>query len=139
MSADGTVVTQVKLKPDRTIEVAVSMVSKPEQKVLDAIAWFESIGQKSPKKISVAFLAGYSGSSGGSNNLCGMLRTKWLIKYQTPGTMSLTDEGKTVANPPENAPTTAELHQKVMALLPTPEGRVLSCRRHTQKVCRSKS
>lgn len=100
-------------------------VSAPEQKVLNAIAWFESIGLMQPKKISVAFLAGYSGSSGGYNNLCGMLRSKGYIAYPSAGVMALTDSGHAVAEAPDKPLSQEELHQKVLEVLPAPEGRVL--------------
>lgn len=100
-------------------------VSIPEQKVLDAIAWFESIGMDQPSKISVAFLAGYSGNSGGYNNLCGKLRSAGFVVYPVPGCISLTEEGAGHANRPSAPLTREDLHRKVLETLPKPEGKVL--------------
>lgn len=105
--------------------VAHEGVSIPEQKVLDSIAWFGSIGMTAPNKISVAFLAGYSSKSGGYNNLCGKLRTAGLIEYTVPGTISLTDAGAGYANHPSTTLTREDLHAKVIETLPKPEGKVL--------------
>lgn len=100
-------------------------VSNSEQKVLDAIAWFESIGIAAPKKISVAFVAGYSGTSGGYNNLCGMLRSKGFIAYPSAGALALTEAGNAIAQRPQSSPTQEELHEKVLAVIPVPEGKLL--------------
>ncbi|MDD5110707.1 MAG: DUF87 domain-containing protein [Patescibacteria group bacterium] len=99
-------------------------LTTPERRILNAIAWFESIGINEPEKAAVAFLAGYKFGSGGFNNPCGSLRTRGMIEYQN-GSIVMTEAGRSFAQIPENALTTETLHQKVMNILPTPEQRIL--------------
>jgi hypothetical protein len=99
-------------------------ISGPERRILNAIAWFESIGVVPPAQPAVAFLAGYTYGGGGFNNPKGALRSKGLIRYVGDG-LELTDEGKGLAVYPELSPTNAELHRKVLEILPNPEQRIL--------------
>lgn len=100
-------------------------LSGPEQRILNAIAWMESIGVQVPKQTAVAFLAGYTVGGGGFNNPRGALRTKGLIDYRGDG-LALTDEGRSKAHAPDTPLTTDELHRKVLDVLPGPEKRILS-------------
>lgn len=104
-----------------------SGISKPEQKVLNAIMWFYSIGQTKPSKTAVALIAKVRPTSGGYKNVCSSLRTKGLISYPTPGDISLTHEGMGVAQTPEiNATTNEEFHQVILGILSNPEANVLT-------------
>lgn len=116
----------VRMDPRDVVREIDGSLSTPEQKVVDAIAWFRALNLNTPSKISVAFLAGYSGSSGGYNNLCGQLRTKGIVEYVTPGTISLTASGSAFAAEPDIPPTREGLHDAVLRKLPAPEGRVLT-------------
>lgn len=100
-------------------------VSKPEQRVLDAIAWLNSTGQKHSKKEAVAPLAGYR-LSGSYQNILGSLRTKGMISYPVPGALSLTEAGKDIASfPLQPAETNEEFHSHILKVLSNPEQRVL--------------
>lgn len=90
-------------------------INPREQKILDAVAWLESINV-APSTVAVAFLSDYV-VSGNFNNLKGGLKTKGLIEYPTPGVIKLTDEGRSLANLPESTPTQGELHEKVKNVL----------------------
>ncbi len=68
-----------------------SDLTGPEQRILDAIAWLESIGVDSPEETAVAFLAGYRIGGGAFNNPRGRLRIKGLIDYVGSGCLRLTD------------------------------------------------
>ena len=96
----------------------------PEQRILDAIAWLESIGVPEPEQTAVAFLAGYTFGGGGFNNPKGALRSKSLIEYRG-NRLVLTDTGRALAKVPDDPLTTEELHAKVLTVLPGPEQRVL--------------
>lgn len=96
----------------------------PEQRILNAIAWLESIGVSTPEQTAVAFLAGYTYGGGAFNNPRGALRTKGLVEYAGDG-IRLTDAGRQVAEFPEAALTTERLHEAVLARLPGPEQRLL--------------
>jgi uncharacterized protein len=100
-------------------------LTNPEQRIVDAIAWLESIGVSQPEKTAVAFLAKYTYGSGGFNNPCGALRTKGLINYVPGNRVELTEDGTALAHMPEVALTNEELHSHVLSVLPNPEQRIL--------------
>lgn len=100
-------------------------LTNPEQRILDAIAWMESLGITEPKQPAVAFLADYTHGSGGYNNPRGSLRTKGLVEYVPGNRIKLTDEGRALANKPEAALTNDDLHKKVLGNLPGPEQKLL--------------
>jgi uncharacterized protein len=102
-----------------------SEITGPMQRILDAIAWMESIGVDKPKQSAVAFLAGYTIGGGAYNNPRGTLKSAGLIEYCSGDTLALTDAGRRVARAPESALTQAELHRRVMQQLPGPEQNIL--------------
>lgn len=96
----------------------------PQQRILDAIAWFESIGITEPETTAVAFLAGYTVGGGAFNNPRGSLRTAGMIEYR--GTkLALTEHGRERARLPGYPPSQKELHDRVMKCLPGPEQKLL--------------
>lgn len=97
----------------------------PEQRIVDAIAWLESIGVEQPEQPAVAFLANYRYGCGGFNNPRGALRQRGLVEYLPGDRIVLTDAGRAVAQYPEEALTNDELQRRVLARLPNPEQRVL--------------
>lgn len=105
---------------------ASEALSGPEQRILDACAWWErDTGEVAPQ-VTVAFLAGYTYGAGGFNNPKGRLRSLGLIEYLPKEMMRLTAEGKRQAQPPPQLLTTSELHHRVLARLPGPERRILA-------------
>lgn len=100
-------------------------LSGPEQRILDAIAWMESIGVDQPEQPAVAFLAGYTYGAGGFNNPKGRLNQSGLVAYIPGGRIQLTDTGRSLANTPTSPASAEELHQRVLAKLPGPEQRLL--------------
>lgn len=102
-----------------------SSLSGPEQRILDAIAWQESIGNDAPEQVAVAFLAGYTYGGGGFNNPKGSLRTKGLVEYLSGDRIRLTDAGRDSAHFPSEALSSAELQGRVLQRLPGPERRIL--------------
>lgn len=110
--------------PVPTLDVPMDGLTGPEQRILDAIAWLESIGVPEPEQTAVAFLAGYTYGGGGFNNPKGALRTKGMIQYRGKS-LVLTEEGRAVAKAPDAPLTQEALHEKVLSVLPTPEKRLL--------------
>lgn len=96
----------------------------PEQRILDALAWLESIGQREARQAAVAFLAGYTVGGGAYNNPRGALRTKGLIHYRSDR-LALTDAGRQLAKAPERPLGPEDLQARVLAQLPGPEGKLL--------------
>lgn len=109
-----------------TIKAAAGDLTGPEQRILDALAWFESLGITEPEIAAVAFLAGYTVGGGGFNNPRGALRTKGLINYVGGNKLSMTDSGRAIARAPAEALTNEALHQRVMSCLPGPEQKLLA-------------
>lgn len=97
----------------------------PEQRILDAIAWLESIGVDEPEQPAVAFLAGYSFGGGAYNNPRGRLNSKGLVRYSSGARIALTDEGRGCANFPEAPASNEELQSRVLERLNGPEQRLL--------------
>lgn len=100
-------------------------LSGPERRILDAIAWCESIGITEPEQTAVAFLAGYTYGGGAFNNPRGRLNSRDLVRYVGSDRIALTEAGRAVASTPDEALTTAQLHELVLARLPGPERKIL--------------
>lgn len=96
-------------------------LSGPEQRILDSLAWLESIGVDSPETVAVAFLAGYTASGGAFNNPRSSLKSKGLIEYLGNGMLRLTGAGRELANAPATALTPEDLHVRIRDRLPGPE------------------
>jgi uncharacterized protein DUF87 len=100
-------------------------LTNPEQRILDAIGWMESIGIQTPRQTAVAFLAGYRYGGGAFMNPRGRLRSRNLVEYVGGDCIALTGIGRNHAHAPSAPPTTEELHARVFARLNGPEKRIL--------------
>lgn len=97
----------------------------PEQRILNALAWAESINMMKPAQEMICFLSGYSHvRSTGYTNPRGYLRSKEMIDYKD-GSIWLTDEGRSHAEAPETPLTLDELHKTVLEKLDGPEKKLL--------------
>ena len=118
--------TPAPTRPRREQPPGADSITGPMQRVLDAIAWLESIGLPTPyAKIQVAFVARYRPTSGGFANILGTLRSAGLISYPSAGNVALTDDGGASANSPDTAPTTEDLHRRIRELISEPMWRCL--------------
>lgn len=106
--------------PEASVTAAAG-ITVPQQKILNALAWWEAFGIEQPTNEQVGFIAGYSPGSGNFNNLKGQLRSLGLLDYPQPGRTSLTDSGKETAEAPSIAVTQAEFHRHVRAKLSGPQ------------------
>lgn len=68
------------------------------QKILDKLAWLESMGLYPAPKNTLAAVCEVSPTSGGYFNNLGALRSAGLIDYPQPGTAAFTDAGRAAAN-----------------------------------------
>lgn len=91
----------------------------PHQKIIDAIAWWQAFGIKSPLGRQVAFIAGYSYGTGTWNKYQSALRSGQIIETNG-GRMHLTTQGLTYAAPVPATPLVAELHEAVREQLDGP-------------------
>jgi hypothetical protein len=100
-------------------------LTSPQQRILDAVAWLESIGLYNPKRTIIAFLAGQSPKSSGFTNNLGALRSAGLITYPGSDSLAFTDAGRAAARPQKRPLTTADLQHTVLSRLPRPQARIL--------------
>lgn len=113
-------------KPAEPVEVSTEGITSTMQKVLDAIAWMNSIGVADPVKPAVAFVAGYSPNTSGFQNACGALRSKGLVDYPGPSKISLTEAGRGLAQVPDASLSNEDLHRKILDNLSGPEREILA-------------
>ncbi len=96
-------------------------LGRAKQAILDALAWWESIGRHAIDRVVLAFLIGVSNKSSGHQNNLGALRTAGLIEYPPGGGMAeLTPAGRAKANPPEAVLDSAALQQRILGKLNPP-------------------
>jgi uncharacterized protein len=99
--------------------------SSSQQRILDSLAWLESIGLSSMTKNQIALMADQSPTSGGYFNNLGSLRSAGLVNYPTPGNVALTDVGRAAANPANVPSTNEELQNQIYAKLSRAQASIL--------------
>jgi hypothetical protein len=105
--------------------VDVGGLSGPQQRILDALAWWEAFGQPDPVRVAVATIAECSSKSSAYLNNLGALRSRGLIDYPRDGRVTLTDAGRAGANQP-NIPLTNEAMQAAaLAAVTGPQAAIL--------------
>ena len=112
-------------KPSKSSAVVEEALSRPRQRILDALAAFAALGVDDVARANVAVWAGSSPRSGGFTNNLGGLRTLGLIHYPNPKRVALTDEGRALAQAPAEPSTLAQLHEAWHARLSVPRARIL--------------
>lgn len=99
--------------------------SGPQQRILNALSWLETIGTGAGDKTQVALLADQSPTSSSYTNNVGALRTAGLIDYPGPGMVGLTDAGRAVADPGEVPSSSEQLHEIIYRKLSQPQAAIL--------------
>jgi hypothetical protein len=90
-------------RPPTAIPEGDAQLAGGHRKILNALAWWEAIGFPQANRVQVGFIAGYNpGRRGGGHfgNLLGNLRTWGLVDYPRPALITLTDEGRALAEVP---------------------------------------
>ena len=100
-------------------------LSGPERKILRALSELSAIGKDAPPKAMCAAWAGYSPQGGAFGNPIGKLRTAALVRYPTPGTVTLTDAGREAAGIAD-VPDTAEVRHRIESICTGPERKILT-------------
>ena len=95
-------------------DAAASDLSRSQQRILDALAWFEALEIEAPSRVALAFIAGTRPTSGGFKNNLGALRSAGLVDYPQSNHVELTDGGRALAVPPAIAPTDEALQDAVL-------------------------
>lgn len=103
-----------------------SDLTGPEQRILNAIAWLNSIGVQDPEQAAVAFLAGYTIGGGAFNNPRGRLNQRGLVEYLPGERIRLTVDGAQLAQAPDTPLDAEEIQQRILERLPGPERKILS-------------
>lgn len=102
------------------------VITGPQQRILNALAWVESVSLPTPRKEKLAFLSDASPTSSSFTNNLGALRTAGLVDYPTPGFVALTDAGRSIAVVDTNTPTTsAEMITVVCSKVTGPQARII--------------
>lgn len=101
-----------------------SKIGGPEMRVLNAIAWFTSIGVEEPEQTAVAFLAGYSINSSSYGVPRSRLNAAGLVEYRGDQ-IKLTAAGRKAAHWPTSALTNGQLHRAIFDKIGGPEKRLL--------------
>jgi hypothetical protein len=84
-------------------------ISSTQQRILDAIAWLESIGNPNPTALQVGAIALIDATGGHFSNTVGPLSTHDLINREH-GMLSLTEKGRRIAQIPDRIASLADYH-----------------------------
>lgn len=115
--------TKAPAKP--TIEDESGEVTAPQQRILNTLATFESLGVEQAERGNVAVFSDQSPTSSGYTNNLGRLKSLGLIEYPTSGMVRLTAEGRARAESRENIRTQRDLHAAWFNKLSRPKARIL--------------
>jgi uncharacterized protein len=96
-----------------------------KQRLLDVLAFLETIGISQADKAQLALMADTRPTSGSYFNNLGALRTVGMIDYPRPGAVMLTEGGRVVANAEASPRTTDELHELLRGKLPPAKWRLI--------------
>lgn len=100
-------------------------ISAPQQRILDALSTFASLGLSDVARSNVAVWAKQSPKSGGFTNNLGALRSVGLVDYPASGRVALTETGSSHAAPVESLSTLAQLHDAWCSYLSAPQERIV--------------
>lgn len=81
-----------------------------QQRILDALAWLESIGNTEPKNVQVGAVALIDSTGGYFSNMVSPLSAGGLVN-RLAGRLSLTDAGREIAKVPERVASMDEYHE----------------------------
>lgn len=101
-------------------------ISHPKQRILNALAWFATLGRHHVDKGLVAFLADASPTSSAFANNLGALRAAGLIEYPSGGVVALTHDGEAAAEAPKIELTPDAIQAAVFSKLGEPQRRILA-------------
>jgi hypothetical protein len=116
-------------RPPATVNGGSFVVTTTQQRILDALAWFESIGIEAPTSIQIGAVAMIDGSGGHFSNVVGPLSTNGLVERGN-GTTRLTAAGREIARVPEGAGTLGGYHN----MLKQRVGRMKTASRKTVEI-----
>ncbi|MEW6212849.1 MAG: DUF87 domain-containing protein [Acidobacteriota bacterium] len=89
-------------------------ISQTQQRILDALAWYESIGIREPSNLQIGAVALIDSTGGHFSNVVGPLSSHGLVE-RGGGVMRLTEKGRARASIPERISTLDEYHDMLRA------------------------
>lgn len=101
-------------------------ISRPQQRILDALAWLDTIGIRDADRTQLALLADASPKSSAFANNLGALHSGGFVSYPVGKRVALTPKGARAANRPERPPTSADLHAMIRSKVSGPQWAILS-------------
>lgn len=96
-----------------------------QQRILNALAWLNSIRIQGWTREVVAFVAGASSRSSAFANNVSALRTAGYLEYPQQNHLALTDAGTAQAVPPDAPLHPQDLHRQIQALLQPAQWRIV--------------
>jgi uncharacterized protein DUF87 len=100
-------------------------VSRPQQRILDALASFEALGIERMARNTLAVMADQSPTSSGYDNNLGRLRSMGLTDYPSEGWVQLTGDGRKIARGDSPPGGVGELHESWYSKLSAPQARIV--------------
>jgi uncharacterized protein len=98
-------------KPKPVQQKPAEGINKPQQAILDALAWFEAVGINSPSRSNVAAMAGIGPRSSGYRANVSTLSARELLGYPQSDCLALTEKGRGAANAVTDLVRMEDLHQ----------------------------
>lgn len=95
--------------PDATPVQPAEGFTTTQQRIIDALAWYESLGNPSPTLTQIGAVALIDPTGGHFSNVVGPLSSGGYVERGN-GTLRLTDAGRAIAQPMEGADTLDEYH-----------------------------
>lgn len=108
--------------PKITPLAASDVLSKPQLKVLEAIAFFNALGFEQPTRAQIGAAAGYSPTGGGLGNLLGSLRSAGYVEYPAANCAKLTDAGAAAAPPVDHS---IPVRERLASVLSAPQQKII--------------
>ena len=99
-------------------------VAGPRQRILDAVAWWKSVGVPMPTRLQVSLIAGLT-IGGAFNSALRQLNEGGLIRYPFPGLVSLTDQGQAQAAVADVPRTASAIRERILSRLQATDRRIL--------------
>jgi hypothetical protein len=101
-------------------------LSRPQQRILDALAWLEGVGVEKGDRPRVAMLADVSHkSSGFEKNVAFLKNHKQYLTYPTEGELQLTSAGRARAQSSDGPLHTGDIHRAIEKKLSRPQWKLL--------------
>jgi len=96
-----------------------------QQRILNAIAFFQQVGIPQPRRNNVAIFCGLSATAGYFKNNVSNLRQKGLLDYPNTESMQLTEAGNEIAKVDVQFQSNAQLHELWFKTLPNIQVKLL--------------